>query len=43
VRLANRDAMRSAISDAVSVSHADHLARMQSMRDGATNAFYSGA
>jgi 5,6,7,8-tetrahydromethanopterin hydro-lyase len=43
VRLANRDAMRSAISDAVSASHADHLARMQSLRDGATNAFYSGA
>jgi hypothetical protein len=34
--------MRTAIADAVSDSHADHLARMQGLRDSARNAFYAG-
>lgn len=42
VRLANREAMRSVIADAVADSHADQLAHMQSIRDTARNAFYSG-
>jgi 5,6,7,8-tetrahydromethanopterin hydro-lyase len=42
VRLANRDAMRSAIADAVADSHAEQLTHMQSLREGATNAFYTG-
>ena len=42
VRLANRDAMRAAIADAVTDSHAAQLARMQALRDNATNAFYAG-
>ena len=42
VRLANREAMRSAIADAVADTHAGELARMQSIRDTARNAFYSG-
>jgi 5,6,7,8-tetrahydromethanopterin hydro-lyase len=42
VRLANREAMRSVINDAVADSHADQLAHMQSIRDTARNAFYSG-
>jgi 5,6,7,8-tetrahydromethanopterin hydro-lyase len=42
VRLANRDAMRSAIADAVADSHAEQLAQLQSIREGARNAFYTG-
>jgi 5,6,7,8-tetrahydromethanopterin hydro-lyase len=42
VRLANREAMRNAIADAVADSHEGELARMQALRDSATNAFYTG-
>jgi 5,6,7,8-tetrahydromethanopterin hydro-lyase len=42
VRLANREAMRAVIADAVADSHAPQLAHMQSIRDTARNAFYSG-
>ncbi|MDX6568908.1 MAG: 5,6,7,8-tetrahydromethanopterin hydro-lyase [Gaiellales bacterium] len=42
VRLANREAMRSVIADAVADTHTGELARMQSIRETARNAFYSG-
>jgi 5,6,7,8-tetrahydromethanopterin hydro-lyase len=42
VRLANREAMRSGIADAVADTHMGELARMQSIRETARNAFYSG-
>ena len=42
VRRANREAMRSALADAVADTHTGGLARMQSMRESARNAFYSG-
>ena len=42
VRLANREAMRASIADAVAVSHADDLAYMQRIRETGRNAFYTG-
>jgi 5,6,7,8-tetrahydromethanopterin hydro-lyase len=42
LRLANREAMRSVIADAVAETHAGDLARLQTMRETARNAFYSG-
>jgi 5,6,7,8-tetrahydromethanopterin hydro-lyase len=42
VRLANREAMRASIADAVADSHADQLAFMQRIRETGRNAFYAG-
>jgi 5,6,7,8-tetrahydromethanopterin hydro-lyase len=42
IRLANREATRASIADAVADSHADQLAAMQQIRETARNAFYAG-
>jgi 5,6,7,8-tetrahydromethanopterin hydro-lyase len=43
VRLANREATRAAIADAVSPPSADDVLALASRREQATNAYYSGA
>jgi 5,6,7,8-tetrahydromethanopterin hydro-lyase len=42
VRAANREAIRRAVADALSPDRSDRIRELLDLRDGATNAFYSG-
>ena len=42
VRAANREAVRRAVEDALSADRSDRVHELLGLRDGATNAFYSG-